>query len=163
LPLKGSPLGAAYGDTGGICYDPKRDCLWLGHGGPMIRYDMKSGEAATDAPSGKPVGVYMRGAAYIPELDMVLSAGRQTGAGGEVGNLAYDIENKQWVGIVLPCGDGQPRVNDKDYSDINLSVAYDPGLKLAVFHSNQMEILAARMDRAALKTFEVRMQAPKKK
>jgi hypothetical protein len=163
LPVKGGQLGAAYSDTGGICYDPKRDCLWLGHGGSMIRYDMKSSEAAMDAPSGKPVGVYMRGAAYIPELDMVLSAGRQTGAGGEVGNLAYDIQNKKWVGLVLPCGDGQPRVNDKDYSDINLSVAYDPGLKLAVFHSNQMEILAARIDLSGLKTFEVRMQVPKKK
>jgi hypothetical protein len=39
----------------------------------------------------------------------------------------------------------------------------DPGLKLAVFHSNQMEILAARIDPTGLKTFEVRMQAPKQK
>jgi len=164
LPVKGGKLPAAYCDTGGICYDSKRDCLWLGHGGPMTRYDMKTGEVTTgETPPGKPAGVYLRGAAYLPELDLVLSAGRQAGEGGAGGNLAYDIEGKKWIGLGLPCSDGQPRVNDQPYSDINLSVAYDPGLKLAVFHSNQQEILAARFDKAGLKTFEARLEEPKRK
>ena len=160
LPRKGQ-LPSAYCDTNGICHDAKRDCLWLSaSGNPVYRYDMKTGEVTATSP-GSPVGIYMRGCAYVPELDMVLSAGRQT-SGGSTGNLAYDIEAKKWVGLVLPCSDGQPRVNDKAYSDINLVVAYDPGLKLALFHSNAQEILAARLEKATLKTFDPAMGAAKK-
>jgi len=160
LPVKGK-LPSAYCDTAGVCHDAKRDCLWISNGGnPVCRYDMKTGEVTSESP-GSPVGIYMRGCAYIPELDMVLSAGRQT-SGGSTGNLAYDIEGKKWVGLALPCSDGQPRVNDKPYSDINLVVAYDPGMKLALFHSNSQEILAARLEKASLKTFEPAMGAAKK-
>jgi hypothetical protein len=160
LPVKGK-LPWAYCDTGGVCHDSKRDCLWLAIGGnPMYRYDLKTGEVSSESP-GSPAGIYMRGSAYIPELDMVLSAGRQT-SGGSTGNLAYDIEGKKWVGLALPCSDGTPRVNDKPYSDINLVVAYDPGMKLALFHSNAQEILAARLEKASLKTFEPAMGAAKK-
>jgi hypothetical protein len=164
LPLaKGVKLDAAYCDTGGIVYDSKRDCLWLGHGGPMTRYDMKTGEVTTENASSKPEAVYMRATAYIPELDMVLSAGRQTGPDGTVGNLAYDIENKKWIGLQFPCSDNQLRLSDKPYSDISLSLQYDPQLKLVLFHSNQQEILAARIDKSRIKTFEVKFQEPRKK
>jgi len=162
LPVKGN-LGAAYCDTGGMSYDSKRDCLWLGHGGGMTRYDFKTGEVGGDPVPGKPECVYMRATVYIPELDMVLSAGRQTGSDGSAGNLAYDIEGKKWVGLVLPCSDNQPRVNDKPYTDISLSLRYDPQLKLAILHSNQQEILAARLEKGSLKVFAPKLQEPKKK
>ncbi|HOX08920.1 MAG TPA: kelch repeat-containing protein, partial [Planctomycetota bacterium] len=162
LPLKGARLPMAYGDTAGICYDSKRDCLWASNGGnPMYRYDMKSGELAVDSSPGSPVGLYMRSPAYIPELDMVLSSGRQNGPNGEVGNLAYDIEGKKWVGLVLPCSDGKPRI-EKDFPH-NSSVAYDPKLKLALFYSGEQWILAARLEKAGLKTFEPAMVGAGKK
>jgi hypothetical protein len=164
MPVTGGTLPAGYGDTVGIAYDSKRDALWISDGGsPMCRYDMKSGAVTVDSSGGKPVNIYMRHAAYIPELDMVLSAGRVSGPDGAPGNLAYDVAAAKWVTLALPCSDGKPRVNDQSYSDINLAVAYDPGLKRLVFHSNEAEILVARIEPASLKVFPARIQAPKRK
>ena len=69
----------------------------------MVRYDMKTGESTLVEVPGKPEFVSMRATAYIPELDMVLSAGRQPDGGGA--NLAFDIENKKWVALPMPCSD----------------------------------------------------------
>lgn len=162
LPMKGQ-LGGAYCDTGGIIYDSKRDCLWMGHGAGLTKYDMKTGEVTADPPSAKPECAYMRGAVYLPELDMILTAGRQKNAEGAIGNLAYDLEKKKWVGLELPCSDQQPRVNDQAYSDINLAVAYDPEFKVVILHTNQQEILVGCIDKASIKMFEPKFQVPVKK
>ncbi|MCX7806477.1 MAG: kelch motif-containing protein, partial [Planctomycetota bacterium] len=59
LPLSGESPGQAYGDTGGICYDSKRDCLWLAHNGsPMLRYDMKTGRMEKHAAPGVPENIW---------------------------------------------------------------------------------------------------------
>ena len=164
LPVKDGKLGGAYGDTTGICHDPKRDCLWLANdGGPMHRYDLATGSLTT-IPTPKPEYIVMRETAYIPELDMILSAGRVKSADGELGNLAYDIENNRWLGVVLPCSDGQPRLNDKPYSQISLTLHYDPKLKFAVYlANNQDDVFVARFDKAKAKTFAVKMLEPKGK
>jgi hypothetical protein len=112
----------------------------------------------------RPEFIVMRETAYLPEIDMLLSAGRALGPNGEIGNLAYDIEQKKWIGIELPCSDGKPRLNDKPYSSISLALHYDPTLKLAILLGNsQQEVMVARIDKATLKTFEVKLQEPKKK
>lgn len=157
LPMKGG-VPIAYSDTGGICYDSKRDCLWLAHfGNPMLRYDMKTGEVVQDSANGQPENIYMRGIVYIPELDMLLNAGRVVDPEGVAGNLFYDIQNKKWIGVQFPCSDGKVRTNEKAYTDINLAVSYDPKLKIAIFHSNEMEIFISRFDKASLKTFEAKI------
>jgi hypothetical protein len=158
LPIKGGGVPVAFGDTGGMCYDSKRDSIWLAHfGSPMLCYDMKTGNLTQDSNTGKPANIYMRGTAYIPEIDMLLNVGRVTSADGQVGNLAYDIQNKKWVGIQFPCSDGLPRVNDKPYSEINLSLYYDEKLKLLIFHSNEMEVLVARINKTSLKFFDAKI------
>jgi len=163
VPLTGGSIGNAYGDNTGICHDPKRDCLWLAHdGGPMHQVDLTK-NTVTTLPVQKPEQIVMREVAYIPELDMVLSAGRATGPNGEIGNLAYDIDKQKWVGVQMPCSDGKPRLNDKPYSSISLALHYDPALKLAVLlGNNQQEVMVARFDKAKVKTFDVKMQAKKK-
>ncbi|MBL8799244.1 MAG: hypothetical protein JNM56_35485, partial [Planctomycetia bacterium] len=163
LPLTGGNIGAAYGDNTGICHDSRRDCLWLAHdGGPMHHYDLAKGTVTT-LPVQRPEFIVMRETAYIPELDMVLSAGRATGPDGQVGNLAYDIAKQKWVGIQMPCSDGKPRLNDKPYSSISLTLHYDPKLKLAVLlGNNQQEVMVARFDKDKLTTFEVKLQEKKK-
>jgi hypothetical protein len=155
LPVRGEKLASAYGDTGGMCYDPKRGCLWLSHrGSPMMRYDMKTGELTRDSSAAAPATVYMRGTAYVPELDMLLNVGRVSGPDQQTGNLVYDIEHKKWIAVRFPCSDGQARVNDKPYSSISLSLDYDPGLRIAVFHSNAQEVLVSRISKAELKPLE---------
>ncbi|MBY0522018.1 MAG: hypothetical protein K2R98_01380 [Gemmataceae bacterium] len=163
LPLMGGTLDGAYGDNTGICYDSKRDGLWLARdGGPMHQYDLAKGTVTT-IPVQRPEFIVMRETAYLPELDMILSAGRTKGPNGELGNLAYDIDKKKWVGIEMPCSDGKPRLNDKPYSSISLALHYDAKLKLLILLGNsQQEVMVARIDKAAVKTFEVKLQEPKK-
>ncbi len=162
LPLKSGSLSSAYCDTSGICYDSKRDALWLGQdGSPMVEYAMKGG-ATTAATPGRPLNICMRETVYVPEIDMLLNAGRVHGPAGQVGNLAYDIEKNKWIGIEMPCVDEKERLNDKPYSSISLSLHYDAELKLAVFLHNMQEVLVARFDQGALKTFEVTMDERKK-
>ena len=85
---------------------------------------------------------------------MLLSAGRVLGPDGQPGNLAFDIDAGRWVGLDIPCGDGQPRTTDKPYSSISLALHYDPTLKLAILLGNsQQEVLVMRLERAGLKTF----------
>lgn len=94
LPVTGGNLGAAYGDNTGICHDSKRDCLWLAHdGSPMHQYDIAKGTLTTVAVPG-PEQIVMRETAYVPELDMIVSAGRAKGPKGELGNLAYDTPTR---------------------------------------------------------------------
>jgi hypothetical protein len=165
LPIQRGKVGGAYGDSGGICHDSRRDCLWLSHGGsPVLRYDMKTGAVETHSTPAKPERIWMRETVYVPELDVLLNAGRIDGPHGAIGNLAYDIAKKKWTVLVMPCSDGKPRVNDKPYSQIDLGLAYDPGLKVAVFYYQRaQEILVARLTTAGLKKFEPRIQQNKRK
>jgi len=162
LPVSGDRLGAALGDSTGICYDSKRDCLWLANdGGPMQNYDLASG-VLTTTPVRRPEFILMRETAYIPEIDMILCAVRVKGLGGEIGNLAYDIGNKKWIGLEIPCVDGKPRTNEKAYSSISLSMHYDPKLNLAIAQTNGHENLVARIEKTGLKSFEIPLQTKKK-
>lgn len=165
LPLKGGKLENAYGDTTGSCYDSKRKCLWLSNrGGPMLRYDLDNGELTT-VPVQGPAGVFMREAVHVPEIDMLLTMTRTKGESGAVGNLAFDIEGKKWVGIELPCSDGQARIpaeNNYWHTTGSRSIHYDPAFKLAIFYFTAAEVFVARLDKEALKTFAVKLQEPKK-
>lgn len=162
LPLQGDKLPPALGDSTGICYDGKRAALWLANeGGPMHLYDLATGTLTT-TPVKRPQFIVMRETVYVPEIDMLLSAARVTGPGGAVGNLAYDIANKQWVGLELPCDDGKPRTTEAAYSSISLALHYDAKLKLLILLSNTQEVLVARIDKGSIKTFAVKLQELKK-
>jgi hypothetical protein len=164
LPLGGGDIGGAYGDTTGMCYDSKRNCLWLSNNGsPMRKYDMATGKVETITVPSSPELVWMRDTAYVPELDMLLNSARVKAPGGEIGNLAYDIAAKKWVGLVLPCADGKPRTHHKPYARISLALHYDARLKVAIFLQSSQEILVLRAAKAGLKTFEPKMKVPKKK
>ena len=165
LPLTGGKPGVAYGDSTGMCYDAKRNCLWLSNGGdPMMRYDMADGTLTTIPGKGRP-GCFMRETVYVPEVDMLVSDMRVQGEGA-AGNLAYDIENQKWVGLDLSFSDKDQRLPQKDngYWPFigSRSLHYDPVLKLLIFFYTDTEIALARLDKASLKTFEVKLQEPKK-
>lgn len=165
LPVNGDKVGNAYGDTSGMCYDAKRDCLWLAHnGGPMMRYDFAGGKLTTFSVQGA-VGVFMQQTVYLPELDMLLNMFRVKTETGQIGNLAYDIENQRWIGIDLPISDGNPRFGTGvGYWNVTggRSLHYDPGLERAVFFYSNSEVMVLRAERANLKTFEVPLQPAKK-
>ena len=129
----------------------------------MLGYDLDGG-TLTSVPVRGPARVLMRETVYVPEIDMLLTMTRIKGEDGAVGNLAYDIEGKKWVGIELPCSDGQPRVADSTgwHMSGSRSIHYDPTLRLAIFYFKAAEVFVARLDKAGLKTFAVKLQEMKK-
>lgn len=162
LPVKGGQLGVVQGDETGMCYDSKRDCLWLSRfGDPMVRYDMATG-VVTVIP-GKGRCGFMRETVYVPEIDMLLNIHRASAGKDVHGNAAYDIENKKWVGVELPFSDKDQRVRAGDYWYFtgSRSLHYDPELKLAILYYTEQEIAVARLDRATIKTFEMGLWKPK--
>jgi hypothetical protein len=164
LPIDGGKVGGAYGDTSGICHDTKRNCLWMAHrGGPMMRYDMEGGKLTTIPVTGA-AGVFMRETVYVPEIDMLVNMMRAKGTAEQVGNLAYDIEGQKWVGLEMPFSNGQPYLPKEYFATTgSRSIHYDPAYKVAVFYYDANEVWIARFDKATLRTFEAKLQEPKKK
>ncbi len=164
LPLAGGKVGGAYGDTSGICHDSKRNCLWLAHrGGPMMRYDMDGGALTVIDVKG-PAGIFMRETVYVPEIDMLLNEVRVQGEGG-AGNLAFDIEGGKWLGLDLPYDGKDQYLSSREYwaTTGSRSLHYDPALKVAIFLYGAEEVGVLRAEKPGLKTFEVKLQEPKKK
>ncbi len=159
LPLSGARLPRAYGDTSGLCYDAKRDCLWLAHrGGPMLRYDMRDG-VLTEFDVRGAEGLFMRETVYAPEIDMLLAMTRVQ-VGDKVGNLAYDIEKEQWTGLVLPFeGKDQILSNVRYWNTTgSRSLHYDPKLGVAIFLFEWNRIGVLKLERTSLKTFDVKLR-----
>ncbi len=162
LPLTGGKIGAAYGDRTGMCYDSKRDCLWLSSGGaPMMRYDVKSG--ALTVLKNKGAVVFMRETVYVPEIDMLLNMMRWKN-GKMAGNLAFDIEAGKWVGLDLPFEGKNQYISSRQYWAVtdSRSLHYDPTYKVALFFYTWKEVGALRLEKTGLKTFEVKPPEPKK-
>jgi hypothetical protein len=157
LPMTGDKLTVeAYCDEAGLCYNSKRDCLWLTrNGSPIFRYEFDTGKLTRiDVP--KPEHVFAREMVYVPALDMLLSAMRAKASDGTVVNLAFDIAASKWVGIELPCVDGKPRTISQGMTRFDDALHYDPELQIAIWHDNNREVLVARLDKAKLKRHEVR-------
>jgi hypothetical protein len=162
LPLSGAKLGRAYGDKTGVCYDSKRDCLWLGGGGsPMYRYDFKGGKL-TRIPCPRPDKVFMRETVYVPELDMLLNVARSRAAGGGEGNLAFDIEAGKWVLLQLPYAKGTTHGRNRSHH-VSDGLLFDPEYKVAIHHRNNWQVLVVRPEKKGLKILEAPVAKPKKK
>jgi hypothetical protein len=154
LPGKGLPYGN--GDGSGICYDSKRDCLWVGGSrrAALVRYDMKTGaisKAETNIAPG-----FVREVVYVPELDMLLSMNRKKAPDGTPVNLAFDIEKKKWVGLDLKFGDGKPHL-PTHYWYYSRALAYDPKLEVVLFvDKNPALIWALHPKKNGLKRIELK-------
>ena len=161
LPVKGK-LGGAYCDSTGICYDSKRDCLWLsGRGSPMFRYDFKGGKL-TRLSCPRPAKAFVRETVYVPELDMVLCVSRNRGDGG-AGNLAYDISAGKWVLIGTGPANAKLNVSKSWQSHVSDGLHYDPAYKVVIHHRNTHSVLVMRPEKKSLKIFEAPRYKPKKK
>jgi hypothetical protein len=107
LPVSGNP-GNPYGDSSGMCYDSKRDCLWLGGNGASIsKYDMKTGALArfTGCPKvlkdAKGRGPTIREMTYIADQDLVLFMPVKS-KDGKPANYCFDPEDGKWYWLELP-------------------------------------------------------------
>jgi hypothetical protein len=106
----------------------------------------------------------MRETVYVPEADMLLNEIRVQGEGA-AGNLAYDIEGRKWVGLDLPFEGKEQYLSTREYwaTTGSRSLHYDPDFKVSVFLYGWDQVAVLRLDKAGLKTFEVKLQEPQKK
>ena len=85
LPVKGKLPRVVHGDENALCYDPKRNVLWMyaadGYQKPtgkVWRYDMATGTVEEVAAANREAfgrKVRLRETAYVPQLDMVVHNG----------------------------------------------------------------------------------------
>jgi len=152
LVPKGFPGSGS--DSGGVCYDSKRDCLWIGYNKStaLICYNMKTGKRVSVKTNAKPG--FIREVVYVPELDMLLSMNRKKAKGGTPVNLAFDIEKKKWVGLAIPFGDGKPHL-PTHYWYYDRALAYDPLHKVALFYDRPATIWVLSLKQDGLKIVDL--------
>jgi hypothetical protein len=110
LAVKGR-LPAPDHDGTSVCYDPKRDVIWMVTWAPTLgqawRYDMKTGLVEGMNPAGQKAFVAakvfdgFRETAYLPKPDLVLF---NNFAGPSARQVAYDPEKNRWVTLAISRG-----------------------------------------------------------
>jgi hypothetical protein len=135
LPVASGKLPPPMCDGSAICYDSKRDVLWLASflgyqraSGNIWRYDMKTGDVTSMSPAnsetiGKAKGFNreIRESVYLPPADVVLYSNFV--AGGEV---AYDPQKNRWATLNIPKKlDRQGTVSDTLVYDAKRGIVWD--------------------------------------
>ena len=145
LPLSGKPKNP-WCDSSGMCYDSKRDCLWLGRGGGSIsRYDMKIGKLArfTGCPDGlkdkKGRSPSIREMTYVPEQDLVLFMPVKKRA-GKTFNYCFDPEDGKWYWLELPYRVGKKVIYPGGGYWLAGSLNYDSQAKVVILSVKKREI-----------------------
>ena len=152
LPIKGKFPRVVHGDENAICYDAKRDCLWLmaadGYSKPngqLWRYDMKSGEVKTMSPAGmKTIGVKIRPreSVYLPMLDLVLYNGFYQDR-----QIAYDPAKNRWVTLNV-------KKAFKDLGGVSIGLMFDPRRDLVWAMSSAQRMYVLKIDPKSLELSE---------
>jgi hypothetical protein len=138
LPLSGGKPGSPWCDASGLCYDDKRDCLWLGaNAGSIAKYDMKTGVLArfTGAPAalknskGGHPGI--REMSYVPDQDLVIFMPVRK-RGGKTFNYCFDPEDGKWYWLELPYRVGDKTIPPGEGFDWSGALNYDAEEKIVM-------------------------------
>jgi hypothetical protein len=138
-----------------MCYDSKRDCLWLAPGREVFRYDMKTGQAIkvdTTPPAELGKFAFWREQVHIPEADLILLMRLFKAPDGKMKNVAYDPAENRWYWLELPfVSKGKPhdfaKRADRPFS-WNSALLRDPNRRLVLLH-NPVTIWALQLDRSS--------------
>ena len=158
LPRTGANFPRPWCDGSGMCYDAKRDCLWLAPGKTIFRYDIETGtvtriETAVPEVLGK--FALWREQVYLPEADLILLMRLFTAPDGRLKNIAYDPTADKWYWIDLPFAEGgKPRTFEKNPFSWTGALFHDAKRKVALLH-NPITVWALRFDRETAKMTEV--------
>jgi hypothetical protein len=153
MPWEGPGFGRAWCDGHALCYDSKRDCLWMAHGS-IMKYDIKTGKV-TKSPAARPavLGKFAlwREQVHIPDADILLLMRLFKGPGGKKGNVAWDPASGKYYFVDLPFVDagGKPAKTGRGFS-WSQALHYDRDLKLAILNT-QREPIFLRFDRKTAK------------
>jgi len=173
LPVSRNP-GGLYCDSSGMCYDSKRDCLWLGGSGTSIsRYDMKSGQLTRVTGSPKVLrkkgrGPTIREMTYVADQDLVLFMPVKS-KNGKPANYCFDPEDGKWYWLEMPYmtpkGPRQPSLKYHGYP-FDSAMNYDPEHKVVLLLHRMRGLKTGRiwllkLDRKTAKMEEIVDPKPK--
>lgn len=150
-PWNGPKFGAAWCDGHAMCYDAKRDGLWIANEA-IFRYDCKTGaveKLAVNPPKALGKFALWREQCVIPDADLILLMRRFKAPGGELKNVAFDIKQQQYFWVDQPF----PGKNDQNFS-WSEAMVYDPVWKAVLLHDTQHcpgSVWALRFDKATAK------------
>jgi hypothetical protein len=149
-----------------MCYDSKRNCLWLAPRKEIFRYDIGSGMVAK-VPAAVPrvLGKFalMREQVHVPDADLILLMRLFKNPGGQLANVAFDPRTGRYHFIELPfVSRGKPHTfrrpgaNPFSWSS---ALHYDAAFKVILLH-HPPNVWVLRLDRAGAKMSEIRDLLP---
>lgn len=156
LPWDGPAFGGLWCDGHALCYDSKRDCLWLANDKVIFRYDLAAGKAE-NANIAKPKALgqffFWREVVYLPDADLLLAMNLFAGPGGKPCNVAWDPNDGTFYFAELPFFEKEKEAGFKgnpfSWSD---ALRYDPALKLCVLNnSSARKVWLLKFDRQSAK------------
>jgi len=158
LPQTGAKVRRPWCDGSGMCYDAKRDCLWLAPGKTLCRYDIKSGtvtRVTSDVPKVLGTFALWREQVYVPEADLILLMRLFKAPDGKVKNIAYDPAANTWYWIDLPfVAGGKPRTFEKNPFSWTGALFYDAKRNVVLLH-NPITVWALRFERETARMTEI--------
>ncbi|MFO7900065.1 MAG: kelch repeat-containing protein [Planctomycetota bacterium] len=161
-PSKKQLFPVAYGDRHGMCYDSKRDKLYLFHFGRKPKhqicvYDFGAGKAELIEPKGGegfPSSASMgREPVYVPGQDVVFLASRVKDKSPVT--LLYDPAKNAWLRMRPNFDKGKKGRPIRPAHGVSCGVMWDPNRKLLWASSSRGHIYVMKFDRATAKVQEI--------
>ena len=161
LPWNGPAFGGIYCDGHSLCYDSKRDCLWLSNDKLVMRYDLATGKAEkVDVKKPATLGQFLFWSeeVYLPDADLILLMNLFKRPDGKLMNVAWDPNDRKfyWVDLAF-VEDGKPAAFKAPPFSWSDALAYDPELKLLVLNnSSARKVWTMKFDRKTAKLEEMK-------
>ena len=161
LPWKGTRVPGMWCDGSTLCYDSRRDCLWVNHSAHALRYDLATGTAKrVTLKKPKAIGKWFLGTeqVYLPDCDLFLLMRLFPGPDGKPGNVLWNPEDGKyyWTGMQW-MEKGKPVSFKKNPFSFSDAIKYDPGLKLVLLNnSSRRKVWALKFDRKAAELVEMK-------
>ncbi|KKL84367.1 hypothetical protein LCGC14_1965450, partial [marine sediment metagenome] len=160
LPWTGASFGRIWCDGHGLCYDSKRDCLWLANDKTIVRYDMATGQATkVQVKKPKAIGKWLFGGeeVYLPEADLILRMDLLARPDGSLSNAAWSpVDGKfYWLDLKFVAG-GKPVQFKRAPFRWHDAMHYDAKLKLLLINnSSARRVWVMKPDLQAAKKEEI--------
>jgi Galactose oxidase, central domain len=140
LPWEGEKAMSMWCDGSTLCYDSKRNCLWLAGRKKIVRYNIADGRAKKVAVSKpKALGTWHLWSeqVYLPESDLLLLMRLFKKPDGSMSNLAWSPETGKYYWVKLSFSEKSKEVvfkkNTFSWHD---ALHYDTKLKLLVLNNS---------------------------
>ncbi len=140
LPWDGPSFGAIWCDGHCLCYDSRRDCLWLANDKAIVRYDMATGKAEQlDVEKPEAIGQWMLWSeqVYLPDADLILLMRLFEEKDGTLSNVVWNPATHEYYWVTLPFFENGKTVKfDSTPFSWSDALAYDSRLNLVLLNNS---------------------------